>query len=114
MIKDVIIGYVKSKMGAITAKTGKSEDEILSAIDKGKDGGYEMARKLGITKDVARQMYDKFGYLADKVPVIGRAIFDREYKNMLAQLDDEPQPNRETRRADAKKAQKFDKSKYFK
>jgi len=113
MIKEALLGYVRSKMGAITAKTGKSEDEILLAISKGKDGGISMARQLGITKDVAQQLVDKYGHFADKIPVLGRALLDSELAKILPQLDDGPGLNRETRRAEAKKTKKFDKSKYF-
>ena len=112
-MKDFLIGLAKSKITQIAAKTGKSESEILSAINKGKNGGYDMARQLGLTKGVAQQIYDRFGYLADRIPVVGRALLDSEFAKVLPHLDDEPQPSRETRRAETKKTKKFDKSKYF-
>jgi len=113
MIKDALISMAKGKISQIAAKTGKSESEILSAIDKGKDGSFAMARQLGLTKGVAKQIYDKFGYLADKIPLVGRTLLDSEMAKILPHLDDEPQPNRVTRRAETKKAKKFDKSKYL-
>ena len=112
MIKDALIALAKSKVSQIAAKTNKSEDEILSAIKKGKDGGYAMARQLGITKEVAKQMYEKFGHLADKIPIVGRAVLDSEFSKAMSQLDDEPQPNREHRRAEKKKTGGFDRNKY--
>jgi|GEM_PF-5379097 len=117
MIKDALINIAKGKISQIAAKTGKSESEILSAIEKGKDGSYAMARQLGLTKDVARQIYDRFGHLADRVPIVGRVLLDSEFAKVLPHLDDEPQVNRETRRTTQSAnstAKKFDKSKYFK
>jgi hypothetical protein len=112
-MKDFLINFAKSKVATIAQKTGKSEAEILSAIEKGKDGGYDMARQVGLTKDVAKQIYDKYGYLADRIPLVGRALFNSEFAKILPNLDDEPQVSKRPQQAVARPAKKFDKSKYF-
>jgi len=125
MMIDAVVGYVNKKIGIgkLAKKIGKSEDEIYSAIKEGKKGSISVAKRLGINKAIAQGIYDKFGYLADKIPLVGRPLLDKEFAKILPQLedDDSDEPSA-TRRPSAsnsskpktkKNKSKFDKNKYF-
>ena len=112
-IKDLLIGEFKKNIGKIAQKAGRSEKEVTDAFEQGKNGSYAMARRLGLTQDVAREIIEQVRPYARKIPFLGEAILDREAERVLAGLDFDPQPNRQQRRVESKKTKKFDKSKYF-
>ena len=109
-VKDVLIGIAKNKISKASEVSGRSEAEILSAINKGKDGGLEFARQIGLTKSAARDLYSQWGHLADKIPIIGRAVLDKEFNKILPHLDDSPQSGKSPKQARSKSA--VDLSKY--
>ncbi|MCL2377811.1 MAG: hypothetical protein FWC77_01655 [Defluviitaleaceae bacterium] len=112
-IKDLIVGEFKKNIGKIARKAGRSEKDVESAFEKGKNGTYAMARELGLTQNVARDIIEYVRPIARKIPFLGEAILDSEAAKILPGLDDDkPRPNREQRRAGAKKTSGFDRSKY--
>jgi len=123
---NLLMKYAKSKVTQIAQASGKSEDEVNSAIEKGKqylpqinnshDGGIELAHSLGIDRSFAESMYDRFAHIADKIPFFGRAILDKEYNKLIQNLDDhsKPQLNRCQRRAELKNSGGFNRNKYRK
>ena len=120
---ELLTNFIQGKTSKIAKVTGKSEAEIESAIEAGKkyipqarnatDGGAGLLKSLGVNREFLDEMYNRFGKYADRIPFIGRAVLDHEYKKMASGLDAPTPPNRAERRA-ASKAQGFDKSKYRK
>jgi len=120
---DVLMNLAQSKTASISRITGKSEAEIKSAFDKGrqylpqlknaKDGGVGLAKSLGIDRAFAEDIYKKYGHYADKVPLVGRAMLDREYNKIIEALGT-PTGDRETRRTQTKNQGSFNKNKYKK
>jgi len=120
---DILFNLASSKTASISRITGKSEKEIKTALEKGRqylpqlknanDGGVGLAKSLGIDRAFAEDIYKKYGHYADKVPLVGRAMLDREYNKIIEALDT-PTGNRETRRTEAKSQGSFNKNKYKK
>ena len=108
--------FGKRSAGRISQFTGKPENEIRQAIDKGleklpevlnsKSGGMDVLRKVGVTPSFANDMKRKYGRYIDKIPGLSSGAVD----GVLSALSG-GQPsglNRQQRRA----MQKFDRSKY--
>jgi len=112
-VKDLIAGEFKKNIGKIARKAGRSEADVKAAFEKGKNGTYSMARELGLTQSVAREIIEYVRPIARKIPFLGEAILDSEAAKILPGLDDDrPRANREQRRAEAKKTGGFDRNKY--
>ena len=114
-IKDLLAGEFKKHIGKIARKAGRSEEDVEAAFEKGKNGTYTMARELGLTQDVARNIIEYVRPVARKIPFLGEAILDSEAAKILPELDDDrPRAIQGQQRARAKKSDGFDKSKYRK
>jgi len=104
LIPDIFLGLAKSSAGKIAQVIGKPEDELLQALDEAekllpeaRKNKLALIKRLGIDRKFVDDMYEKYGHYADKVPGIGRAVLDSQYRSLTAALDN-PQPNRRTRR----------------
>jgi len=118
-IKGLIVDEFKKNIGKIARKAGRSEEDVKAAFEKGKNGTYEMARELGLTRDVAREIIEYVRPIARKIPFLGEAILDSEAAKVLPNLDDEPRAFQGRQKAGTAGARtknpgRFDKSKYRK
>jgi len=121
---ELLMNLAQSKAGTLARMTGKSESEIKSAIEQSKqylpdiknskDGGVSLARSLGIDKNFAEEMYRRYGHHANRIPGIGKALLDKEYNKLLANLEPSRGGNRQQRRISEKRQGGFDRQKYKK
>jgi len=113
----MIVSLAKRQAGTIAKVVGRPEQDVRDALQQGskllpelmgsKDGGVDVLRRMGVSKDFLDDMYKRYGKFAGKIPGMSRNTFDSTYKALSGSLAGERPASRTQ-----KKQTSFDKKKY--
>ena len=84
----------------------------MPELSKSTDGGVGILKSLGMGKNDLKNLYNRFGKYADKIPGMNKSQIDSLYNDLYNSMDTMPQKTLNGR--NSTKSNSFNRSKYFK